>query len=722
MTTAYSLSQAEQLEREAKLEDAVLAYSGILARNPKNSRANQALRALRGRLSEQREPSADMRQEMEATLAAGQHFEAAESCGALLKTFRESHFLWDFLGRCHLAAGHLDNAATCLNKASGLNNRDAGTHTAMGQVQMARGDTEAAMSLYRRALALDANCLPALRSLSAALDSQGHSQEAAATLRQAIALAPQDAPLQFALANVLNGLGASAEARALYITATELDPSLTAAQFQLGLMLLSEGKPAEALPCFDTILRADPSDDPARTQRLTALAMLGDWRWVDEYAQYRRQLGLRGSGCDASALMHFEDNPDLLRVRAQAFASTLLPLVEPHVPSPLPIDSAQAQRPAQLRIGYVFDARDAAAVLDRHGAMFAAHDRSRFAVHLLISGGTPDIETTQRLRRTRAQLHMTEAGSDEQLVSAARAAELHIAVDLGSRETTLRAAHFATRLAPLHVLWSGQPATTGSAAYDYLVSDTTACPPGSERYHNEYLMRLAGSFLSAGLPASEMASDAALDHPDRASCGLPETGFVFCCFAPVGQISPQEFDIWMRLLATTADSCLWLLDSNDHACSNLRRQAARRGIDPDRLIFAAAETAAAQRALLPLADLFLDTFTVNAGDVARNALVAGVPVLTVPGRQLVARTSASLLVGAGLPELIAQDEAAYETMAAALASDPDASTALRQKLAAQQQNAPLFDPTHLCRQAEAAFDAAYERQLQGRTPDHLGDS
>lgn len=714
MTTAYSLSQAEQLERDAKLEDAVLAYSGILARNPKNSRANQALRALRGRLSEQREPSPDMRQELEANLSAGRHFEAADSCGVLLKTFRDSHFLWDFLGRCHLAAGHLDNAATCLNKAAGLNNRDAGTHAAMGQVQMARGDADAALSLYRRALALDARCLLALRSLSEALASLGRNREAAETLRQAIALTPQDASLHFALADILNGLGARTEARNHYTSATELDPTLTAAQFRLGQLLLVEGQPADALPCFDRILQTDPANDPARTQRLAALAALCDWRWVGEYAQYRRQLGLRGSGCDATTLMQFEDNPDLLRVRAQAFASTQLPMVEPHTPNPLP-DVGTPQRPAQLRIGYFFAASDAADVLDQHGAMLAAHDRNRFAIHLIVSGGTPQAEITTQLRRTGAQLHMADAGSAAALTAAARAADLHIAIDLSGTATSPRAAHYASRLAPLHVLWPGQPATTGSAAYDYLISDTTACPPGSERYHNEHLMRLTGSFLSA---ASPITADAA--QPDRAACGLPAQGFVFCCFAPSSRISPAEFDIWMRLLLANADSCLWLLDSNDHARSNLRRQAASRGIDPDRLIFATAETAAAQRALLPLADLFLDTFTVNAGDAARNALAAGVPVLTLPGQQFAARTTASLLAGAGLPELIASDRATYESMAAALAGDTDASTSLRQKLAAQQRHAGLFDPAKLCRSAEAAFDAAYDRQLQGLSPDHLG--
>ncbi|MFY0312750.1 tetratricopeptide repeat protein [Leisingera sp. D0M16] len=707
MTPAHTLSQAEQFERDARFEDAVLAYSGILARNPKNARALQALDSLRGRLREQREPSADTKAELEAALAAGRPFEAADSCGALLKTFRESHFLWDFLGRCHLAAGHLDNAATCLNKACGINAKEAGTYAAMGRVHMARGQLDNALALYRKALALDADCLLALRSLAEALPMQGRSTEAAATLRRAVALAPDDAALHVTLAGLLHKLGAVAEAKDHYTRAAALQPELTEAQFQLGLLLKAEGRHADALPCFDKVLEVSPSDDRARTQRLHVLAELNDWRWVREYEEYRRLLGLRSNGCDPSALMLMEDNPDLLRVRAQAYASELFPEVEPQAAPPAP------QRRERLRVGYFFSARDAEAVLSQHAALFAAHDRNRFEVFAYATGAEGAEAAAAAIRGSVSFLRMLDGtAGDAAAAAAAKADGLDIAVDLSGYSNGNRSGLFSARLAPLHIAWPGYPGTMGTAAFDYLISDSTTCPPGSERYHNEHLLRLPDSCLA--VPPATAAS-----CPGRAGCGLPEDAFVFCSFAAASQISPQEFDIWMRLLDGAPDSVLWLLDHGAHSVSNLRRAAAARGVDPDRLIFAPPAGYEEHLARLPLAGLFLDTFTVNACSAAREALAAGVPVLTLPGQQFAARTGASLLQAAGLPEMIADNAEDYEAKAAALAADPEACAALKRKLHQQHQDAPLFSAARFTRQIESAYDAAFDRFLQGLLAGHL---
>lgn len=702
MTPANSLSEAEQFERDAKFEDAAMAYAGILSRNPRNKRAQSALEGLRKRLDSQTDPSPVHQAGLEEALAGGRPFEAAESCGALLKTFRESHFLWDFLGRCHLAAGHLDNAATCLNKAIGINPRAAGSYAAMGRVKAARGELDNAMALYDKALMLAAGCLQALHGKAEVLIKRGQSQKAAIMLRKAVALAPHDTALHVTLAGLLTQQGAVEDAKEHYTQAVRLNPALTEARYQLGLLLKAEGAFAAALPCFDKVLQANPSDDRARTQRLHVLAELCDWKWLPEYGDYRRQLGLRGSGCDPSALMLMEDNPDLLRARAQSYASELFGAAELNSTPPA------GQRPARLRIGYFFAARDAEAVLEQHGGMLAAHDKDRFDIRIYAVGaGLPD-NVAQRL----SGFKLLDASAPEQMAEAMKADQLDAAVDLSGYSGGGALPLFAARLAPLHILFPGYPGTMGTAAYDYLISDADACPPGSERYHNEHFLRLADGHQAVALAAPSPA-------PDRAACSLPEQGFVFCSFASGSHITPQEFDIWMRLLQGAPDSVLWLADNGEHAVSNLRRAAAARGVDPDRLVFAPAAGRADHLARLPLADLFLDSFTVNAGNAARDALAAGVPVLTLPGQQSAARTSASLLQAAGLPEMIAESTQDYEAKAAELAADSTTAASLRSKLRTRQQTAALFSPERLARQVEAAFDAACERQQQGLAPAHL---
>ena len=84
----------------------------------------------------------------------------------------------------------------------------------------------------------------------------------------------------------------------------------------------------------------------------------------------------------------------------------------------------------------------------------------------------------------------------------------------------------------------------------------------------------------------------------------------------------------MRLLQAQKGSVLWLLESNEWAGVNLKKEAAARGIDPNRLVFAKITAHDTYLAQLKHADLFLDTFNYNAGATASNALWAGLPVLT----------------------------------------------------------------------------------------------
>jgi protein O-GlcNAc transferase len=70
-----------------------------------------------------------------------------------------------------------------------------------------------------------------------------------------------------------------------------------------------------------------------------------------------------------------------------------------------------------------------------------------------------------------------------------------------------------------------------------------------------------------------------------------------------------------------------------------------------------------------LADLFLDTLPFNAGTTASDALWAGRPLLTCPGRSFAARMAGSLLNALDLPELIADSPSHYETLAVELAHD-----------------------------------------------------
>jgi predicted O-linked N-acetylglucosamine transferase (SPINDLY family) len=204
--------------------------------------------------------------------------------------------------------------------------------------------------------------------------------------------------------------------------------------------------------------------------------------------------------------------------------------------------------------------------------------------------------------------------------------------------------------------------------------------------------------------------------PTRQEMGLPENGFVFCCFNNNWKITPEIFDIWMRLLHWVEDSVLWLLGTNEGAERNLRKEAQRRGIDPSRLVFAGYLPLAEHLARQRLAGLFLDTTPYNAGATAAAALWSELPVLTVIGETFVGRMAASMLHAVGIPELITSNLEDYQTLALKLARDPALLAEIKAKLVGHRNTYPLFDTVRFTRHLEAAYTTMWATWQRGEAP------
>jgi len=153
------------------------------------------------------------------------------------------------------------------------------------------------------------------------------------------------------------------------------------------------------------------------------------------------------------------------------------------------------------------------------------------------------------------------------------------------------------------------------------------------------------------------------------------------------------------------------------AAKNLWREAGRRGIRPDRLIFAERVADKAQHLRrMSLADLALDTRIYNGHTTTCDALWAGVPVVTLEGRHFASRVSASCLKAVGLDEMVTHSLAEYEALAIRLAGDPAERRRIRERLAANRVALPLFDTALFTRHLEKAFESMWRRFEDGLPP------
>jgi protein O-GlcNAc transferase len=291
---------------------------------------------------------------------------------------------------------------------------------------------------------------------------------------------------------------------------------------------------------------------------------------------------------------------------------------------------------------------------------------------------------------------------------------IDIAVDLGGFTQDSRTGIFAQRCAPIQINYLGYPGTLGAPYFDYIFADRTVIPHESEQYYSEKVVYLPYSFQVND--SQRKISDRIFS---RHELGLPEDGFVFCCFNNNYKILPETFDSWMRVLKATGGSVLWLLEDNPTAAQNLRKEAQIRGVDPERLVFAARMKLDEHLARHRAADLFLDTLPFNAGATGSAALWSGLPLLTQIGESFVARYGASLLNAMDLPELITNTREEYEAGAIELANNPLRLSEIKKKLEQNRETSPLFNGKLFARHIESAYAEIHRRHLCKEKPDHI---
>jgi Glycosyl transferase family 41 len=378
-------------------------------------------------------------------------------------------------------------------------------------------------------------------------------------------------------------------------------------------------------------------------------------------------------------------------------------------------DSTTFSRPRsdRIQIGYFSADFRAHPVAQLAAGLFERHDRTKFEVTAFVFGPEASDAMVSRLTKAFDRFIDVRYKSDLEVAALARELGIDIAVDPNGFTQHCRTRIFALRAAPIQINFLGYPGTMGAGFMDYLIADGMVVPREQQGHYAEKIAYLPGSFLPFD------SSCAIADRTfAREELGLPSRGFVFCCFNNSYKILPEVFDRWMRILGRTENSVLWLQQANAAAAGNLRREASRRGIDGGRLIFADRMASADEHlARLRAADLFLDTFPYNAHATALDALWAGVPLLTYPGKSFASRVAASLVRTVGLPELIAGSPSQYEEIAVELAADPARLGQLRRKLA--MRDTSLFDTEHYTRKLEAAYETIYERHHSGSPPAHI---
>jgi predicted O-linked N-acetylglucosamine transferase (SPINDLY family) len=671
--------------------------------------------------------------------ALGRHQEALAGYGRALALKPEYAAAYNNRGVTLREMGRLDEALRDFDQSVVLDPQNAGAYNNRGVTLQQQGRLEEAVASYARALALSPNDADALRNQGSALFQSGALAAAADSYRRALRLDPADAQAHNGLGLVLVLAGEPAAALESFEHAVAADPGHTQAHFHLGNMLRERGQLERALESYDRALAARPDHAETYNYRGVVLHELG--RAQESLASYTRALqlsptmpGLHGvwlgakmqvcdwNGLDAEisrltanadgatpfCTLTLVDSPAVQRRAAGSWAERTLPASRPLPPV------RRRERGGRIRVGYY------SADFYRHATvilaveLFAGHDRSKFETVAFRFGSHPDDDVTHSLRGAFDRFIDVRERSDLDIARLSRELGIDIAVDLKGFTQHGRWGIFAHRAAPLQINYLGFPGTMGAPYIDYLVADRILIPEDARRHYAEKIVYLPDSYQVNGR-GRRMAERCW----SRAQLGLPIQGFVFACFNNVYKITPEMFDVWMRVLARVEGSVLWLMDGGEVAAANLRVAAAARGVDAARLVFAPRMRLPEHLARHRAADLFIDTLPCNAHTTASDALWAGLPVVTQAGESFASRVAASLLTAVGLPELVTTSAAEYESLLVSLAMDPARLAQVRARLEHNRLHGPLFDVQRYTRKLENAYEQMYERAQAGLAPEDI---
>lgn len=519
--------------------------------------------------------------------------------------------------------------------------------------------------------------------------------EALADYDEALRINPRFVPAQINRGNVLRVLERKAEALACYDAAVALAATNAPAHRGRGAALKDLTQLPEAVTAFQQAHRLDPSDPAALSNAVSLRMQMGIWTTDaednDPIDEVRRHV-IEGKAVPPFQFLAIVDDPALQLANAREWAKRL--------PEQPPLPAAPRAADSKIRIGYFSGDFHNHATMWLMIGMLERHDKDRFEIHAFSDG--PDIQDAMRARviDTVDGFHDLRGLGDEAAAQLARETGIDIAVDLKGYTQYGRLGIFAQRTAPIQVSYLGYPGTTGMDCIDYVIADRIVVPEDQQAFYSEKVLYLPNSYQ-----VNDRERAISAKRFTRAELGLPQDAFVFACLNNNYKIGPSEFDIWMRLLSRVEGSVLWLLADNRWVADNLRREAEARGVDGARLIFAGRAPMEEHLARQRCADLFLDTFNYNAHTTASDALWVGLPVITKLGSSFPARVGGSLLHAVGLPELVTESAEAYEALAYDLATDPARLAAIRDRLAANRETAPLFDTPLFTRNIEHAFEA-----------------
>ncbi|MCG7325927.1 glycosyltransferase [Achromobacter sp. ACRQX] len=601
----------------------------------------------------------------------------AKQALARTQRFPQDPYGWKEHGRHLFNADDLSSAKAALSRASELDPEDCGIWLLLGYTQLNAGDETLAVQHFEHALSLQSDLFEAHLNLGFLYMRRNEAATSIAHIEKALSLRPENALALRVKAQLLVLTSQHEDAIRIYERLVNEDTAnLHHYWNDLGNIKRELIRLDEALECYVKAAMHPATRPIALSNQITLL----------HYMPNRDPVEIL----------------DLCKKWGQIFTPPMTAL------RPIPRDRSPDKI---LRVGLISDGFRQHPV----GAMItpAVVHLERYGVELFMySSSSAQDDVTAKLKSAATKWSSIFNVSDDDVATRIRNDSIDILIDLSGHNAGTRMKAIASEPAPVIVKWvGGLINTTGVAAIDYLITDAVQTPLGSDTSYTEKLIRMPDDYVCYMPPAR---------IPDVSALPSIRNGYItFGCFNNPTKVNDVLLGEWAKLLHAVPGSRLFL-KGGSFGTQDLRRRTLETlggyGIGPERIRMEGQSHHFDLLNSYSEVDIALDPWPYSGGLTTCEALLMGVPVITMPGPTFAGRHSATHLVHAGMPELIVQSWEEYRARASSLASDIVSLATIRSHLRRILLESPVCNGEKYARHLGKALRAIWVRYCEGRAP------
>ncbi len=617
---------------------------------------------------------------------SGQIKEAQKLYKKIINKDKNNFQLFFLLGTSFLQTTNYLEAISYLDNAIKLNSNYADAYNNRGIALAEIKNYSDAIKDYDLALKLNKNFFNAYLNKGVALKNLRKFKKAIESFNFSNKLNPNNSEVYNNLGNVYRELLLYEKATSCYRKAINLNKNYAIAYNNLGIVLQAQHKFMEAEINYSKAFSLDKNIENLLGNRIHNKQYLCDWKNYDqELEEIKKSIIEKKNLIYPFIFLTISDDLNLHKINTEKLINTNF---NNHCEV---FNKSNLKKNKKIKIGYFSAEFHQHAVLFLMMDVFKNHDKSNFEIIAFSHGPLNKEKDPWRniVKPYFEGFYDIKEKSAKEVVKLCRDLQIDIAINLTGLTENHRTDIFINRVAPIQINYLGYPGTIGSNCMDYILADRNIIPENLKKNYIEKVIYMPNCYQPNSKNLFVKNKNRKKFH--KVDFGLPENSIIYCSLNSNHKITPNIFNVWMNILIKVKKSVLWIYANNDVARENLKFEAKKRGVEPERVIFAEQVSIIDHIERIKLADIYLDTFPYNAHTSASECIRAGLPLITLMGNSFASRVASSLLKSINMHELITTKIDDYEKLAIKLGNKKKELNNIKNKIKTNIKSSSLYD-------------------------------